>query len=75
MYVTNVDLSSHDLHLFYVSLHQFARKYKEEFKVFNNKKILENKKTRKPRSVEMDNFQDPQVCISVILAWIVLFLS
>ena len=53
--------SSHDLHLFYVSLHGAARGYKAQVKTVNDKRIQEGKEPKKPKSVEMDNFQDPQV--------------
>jgi hypothetical protein len=51
---------SHDLHLFYVSMHGNARKYKEQVKTYNDSRKQEGKKAKKPRSVEMNNFQNPQ---------------
>jgi len=57
-------LISHDLHVFYVSMHGDARKYKERVKDYNDSRQQEGKKAKKPKSVEMDNFQNPQIASS-----------
>ena len=51
---------SHDIHSFYLTLHESARNYKEKVKIYNSKR-RPGKEPKKARSVEMDNFQDPQV--------------
>jgi len=53
-------LVSHDIHSFYLSLHESARKYKEQVKIYNSNKQPE-KEPKQARSVEMNNFQDPQI--------------
>ena len=52
---------SHGLHAFSVDMHQEARKYKQDMKDFNYRRWIKGKPPRKRRTVEMDNFQDPQV--------------
>ena len=42
-------------------MHGAAREYKEKVKNFNDSRQQEGKEPKKPRSVEMDNFQNPQV--------------
>jgi hypothetical protein len=62
--ITDLDIpifKSHDLHVFYVSMHGNARKYKEQVKTYNDSRKQEGKKNKKPKSVEMNNFQNPQV--------------
>ncbi|KAF8816851.1 hypothetical protein BYT27DRAFT_7181309 [Phlegmacium glaucopus] len=54
-------LVSHDIHLFYLTLHEKAREYKKQVKIFNTKKTREGEEPRKAKSVEMTNFQDPQI--------------
>lgn len=53
--------NSHDMHVFYVSMHCKARRYKKEVKDYNDSRQQEGKEVKKPKSVEMDNFQNPQV--------------
>jgi len=53
-------LVSHDMHSFYLSLHESARKYKEEMKIYNSRRRA-GRAPQKALSVEMDNFQDPQI--------------
>jgi len=53
-------LVSHDIHSFYLSLHDSAKTYKEQMKIYNSKRRA-GKEPKKVRSVEMDNFQDPQI--------------
>jgi len=52
---------SHDLHIFYVSMHGNARKYKEKIKDYNDSRQQEGKEPKRSKNVEMDNFQNPQI--------------
>lgn len=65
---------SHDIHSFYLSLHANARRYKEQLKIFNKKRDDEGKEPKAAQSVEMNNFQEPQVRISVRLAFFMMSL-
>ena len=67
--------NSHDIHSFYLTLHENAKKYKEKVRISNNRKIQEGREPRKPKSVEMDNFQDPQVRIIIIFYFFFFLLS
>ena len=54
-------MNSHEMHSFYMELHDMSRNYKGKVKHFN---ILRQKQGKTPlerQTVEMDNFQDPQV--------------
>ena len=42
-------------------MHGAARRYKMEVKAINDSRKQEGKEPKKATSVEMDNFQDPQV--------------
>ena len=42
-------------------MHGNARKYKEQVKTYNDSRKEKGKEVRKPKSVEMNNFQNPQV--------------
>ena len=42
-------------------MHSNARKYKEQAKDCNYRRQQEGKQLKKPKSVEMNNFQNPQV--------------
>jgi hypothetical protein len=42
-------------------MHGNARKYKEQIKTYNDSRKEEGKRVKKPKFVEMNNFQDPQV--------------
>lgn len=58
----SIPFKSHDIHVFYVSMHGKAREYKEDVKNYNDSRKQKGKEViRKPISVEMNNFQDPQV--------------
>ena len=67
-----ISKKSHDIHGFYVSMHRNARDYKEQVKTYNDSRKLEGKKERKSKSVEMNNFQNPQVR-TVVAFFVVLF--
>ena len=56
-----IPFKSHDIHAFYVSLHRNARNYKEQVKTYNDSRQQEGKEAIKSKSVEMNNFQNPQV--------------
>jgi len=64
---------SHDIHSFYLTLHESARNYKERVKIFNIEHNREGREPRKAKSVEMDNFQDPQVHIHALLMLLLVF--
>ncbi|KAF8815603.1 hypothetical protein BYT27DRAFT_7333839 [Phlegmacium glaucopus] len=52
---------SHELHTLYLVLHQDARQYKQDFRETNGRRQEKGKPLLRRRTVEMDNFQDPQV--------------
>ncbi|KAH9478592.1 Metacaspase-1 [Psilocybe cubensis] len=56
-------LVSHDIHAFYVDLHDRAREYKKAVRIANEKMRKKGKKPREGDPVEMNNFQNPQVSI------------
>ena len=58
-------LNSHELHAFYMDLHvkSPSRRYKDAINQYNIKRQTNIKTPLKRRTVEMDNFQDPQVNI------------
>ncbi|RDB26940.1 Metacaspase-1 [Hypsizygus marmoreus] len=57
--MTNI---SHDLHQFYLRLHDHARGYRREVREINKQRIAQGRRPLKPNEPpEMDNFQDPQL--------------
>ncbi|KAF5356880.1 hypothetical protein D9756_006837 [Leucocoprinus leucothites] len=52
---------SHDLHRSYLRRHDEARAYKEKWRIRAEKAMRCNQPVRERMEVEMDNFQDPQV--------------
>ncbi|KAF8156107.1 caspase domain-containing protein [Crassisporium funariophilum] len=55
---------SHNLHDFYIGLHKKAHDYKKEVQIFNTTRQARGKRPMQRKSVEMDNFQDPQLSSS-----------
>lgn len=53
--------TSHDLHEFYLTLHVKAREYRKRIQQLNKERERRGKKPRRGDSVEMNNFQNPQV--------------
>lgn len=56
-------MNSHELHAFYMDLHVESRGYKDARNKINIKRLRNGKAPLKSRTVEMDNFQNPQVNI------------
>ena len=54
-------IDSHELHAFYLDMHQDARQYKKKMRDVNTRRRIKGKPPFRRRTVEMDNFQDPQV--------------
>ena len=54
-------MNSHEMHAIYVTMHDISRDYKSEIKKINIQRQKEGKTPLKRRTVEMDNFQGPQV--------------
>jgi len=52
---------SHDLHTLYLTLHLKARAYRKRVQEVNRERKKNGKKPRKGHSVEMNNFQNPQL--------------
>jgi hypothetical protein len=52
---------SHDRHVFYVLLHDKARRYKELVKTYNDSRQRMGEEVRKSKFVEMNNFRNPEV--------------
>lgn len=55
-------MRSHDIHRYYVDLHSRAREYRKLIQRLNSQKIKQGKKPRAGDRVEMNNFQELQVC-------------
>ena len=51
---------SHELHAFTLDMHQDARQYKQKMRDFNEGRKIRGKQPIRRRTVEADNFQDPQ---------------
>lgn len=56
-------MKSHELHAFYRDLHLESRGYKNAINKINIKRQTNKKTPLQRRTVEMDNFQNPQVNI------------
>ena len=56
-------LNSHELHDFYISLHNQSRAYKYKVNKINFKRQKKGMGPCERQAVEMDNFQNPQVNI------------
>lgn len=54
-------LYSHELHAFHLDLHQDARQYMRQIKDANKRRWARGKQPFRQQTVEVDNFQDPQV--------------
>ena len=50
-------------------MHQDARQYKETIREANIRRIIRGQPPFKRRTVEMDNFQDPQISSHKPLVW------
>jgi len=69
------DENSHELHSFYVELHDDSRNYKNKMKDANLQRLRKGKGPWESRMVEMNNFQNPQVGYTFIfyLFYFILF--
>ena len=56
-------INSHELHAFYMDLHVESRAYKNAINKINIKRQSNGKIPLERRTVEMNNFQNPQVNI------------
>ena len=56
-------INSHELHAFYMDLHVESRSYKNAINKINIKRQNSGKTPLERRTVEMNNFQNPQVII------------
>ena len=54
-------MNSHELHAFYMDLHVESRAYKDAINKINVKRQSNGKTPLERRTVEMNNFQNPQV--------------
>ena len=57
---------SHGLHAFYLDMHKEAREYKEKMRNVNGRRKIKGMQPFERKTVEMDNFQDPQASAGVI---------
>ncbi|KAF9534074.1 caspase domain-containing protein [Crepidotus variabilis] len=58
---TLLTLVSHDLHEIYLTLHVKAREYRKRIQALNRERAKKGKEPRRGDSVEMNNFQSPQL--------------
>jgi len=54
-------LNSHELHKLYLQLHDASRIYRDNVRNINSQRIKKGKTPRRAQTVEMDNFQNPQL--------------
>lgn len=65
-------MNSHELHALYRDLHDESRGYMDAINKINNKRQSNGKTPLERRTVEMNNFQNPQVWIYCII-WLIYF--
>lgn len=68
---------SHELHVLYLDIHAKSRDYRKKARAANLKRLAKGLLARMPDQVEMDNFQNPQVCrldrLPEIFLWLTLW--